>query len=86
MQGHSLCHSLLPPTGYFSPWELKKKTSLLLENLKAVFVYLKSLSYQTAPWKVSTKPKQCWHLTEGLEGVGRKETVGYLGSDDFNSR
>ena len=40
---------LLPPTGYFSPWDLREKTRLPLEDPKAVFVYIKALSEQTAP-------------------------------------
>lgn len=39
------------PTGYFSTQDLKGKTSRPLENLKAVFVYLKALPKRTAPGK-----------------------------------
>lgn len=47
--GGRVTPSLLPPAGYFSPWDLREKTRLPLEDPKAVFVYIKALSEQTAP-------------------------------------
>ena len=56
--GHSL--SLPPPYRwlFFCPRDLRRKTRLPLEDLKAVFVDIKALSEQTAPWKVSLHPRQ----------------------------